>query len=57
MTEMFKVMREDGIFSSVRCIGQYDTKEEAQLVADRATASDRVGNYYYWVEKEGKTND
>lgn len=48
---MWKVMREDGIFGYVRCVGEYDTQEEAQLVADRAAAADRAGNYYYWVEE------
>lgn len=51
---MYKVMREDGIFGYVQCVGVYETKEEAQLESDRAAAADRVGNYLYWVEEDRK---
>ena len=48
---MFKVMREDGIFGGVRCVAEFETEAEAQYEADRRTASDRVGEYLYWVEE------
>lgn len=48
---MYKVMREDGIFGGTRCLGVYETKEEAQLHADRLQAADRVGEWLYYVEE------